>query len=507
MEERYIAAVDLGSSKIALTVARISGNDIQIQYYRETPSDGIRNSEVYNPQKATEPIRKAIRDAEQELKIQILQAVVCLPRCEVRQENNSAKAQRSMPDECISSEEVEELKSLAQDAYPNIDSEKECLYGAVAQSFDCDDNFQVVENDIVGMVSHEFTGNFKLFIGKKRSVKTIDKVFNNLGIAIAKKYFTPDATAKAVLTSDEMESGVALLDFGGGATSVTIYKGKILRHYACIPFGGKSITCDIRNECTISEELAENIKMAFGACMPDKLLNLSEKIIQIEGEEGMRGPKQIPVQYLSEIITAREKEIIDAMLYEIQMSGLADALRSGVVITGGGASLANLASYLRECSGYNVRVGIPRPLFSADSSLPVRSTSAACSIGMILSAKAEPLLNCINPAPEEALSEDDPGRVEIDDVVDVVSAEEAVPQTLETETAAEGPVAGEAVAEEPEKKEQGKEDADGKDSEKTTGQTGKHGGHRNRKPSMLTVTWLKLRGKLEDMYENVGKEQ
>ena len=90
MEERYIAAVDLGSSQTRLTVARINGDDIQIQYYGETASDGIRNSAVFNPKKAAEPLKKVISEAENELNIKILQVVVGLPRCDVRQENNSA---------------------------------------------------------------------------------------------------------------------------------------------------------------------------------------------------------------------------------------------------------------------------------------------------------------------------------------------------------------------------------------------------------------------------------
>ncbi|MBQ9173851.1 MAG: cell division protein FtsA [Bacteroidales bacterium] len=397
MEERYIAAVDLGSSKIALTVAKISGEDVQILYYRERPSDGIRNSAVFNPQRASAPIKEAIAEAENELKIKIMQVVVGLPRCDVRQEIANAKVDRTDPEESISVEEVEGLKSLAQDEYPLQNPDKEELYGAIAQSFSDDENFQLIESDIIGMISQTFEGNFKLFIGKKSSVKTIDKVFNALGIAIAKKYFTPGTISKAVLKDDEMENGVALIDFGGGATSVTIYKGRILRYYAAIPFGGAVITSDIRSECSISESLAENLKLAYGACQPDRLQSLDEKIIQIEEEE--MGYKQIPVKYLSEIITAREKEIIDAILYHIQESGLADSLRSGVVITGGGANMANLANYIKELSGYNVRKGIPRHLFSAHGCQGVYETSATGSLGMILAAKADGLINCID-APE-----------------------------------------------------------------------------------------------------------
>ena len=411
MEERYIASVDLGSSKIALTVAKVSGNDIQVIFYREKPSQGIRNSAVFNPQKAAGPIKEVIAEAESELSIKILQVVVGLPRCDVRQEINCAKVTRNNPDESISAEEVEALKSIAREQYPLDDPDREQIYGAIAQSYSEDENFQLIESDIIGVISETFEGNFKLFIGKRSSVKTIDKVFSDLEIAISRKYFTPGAIAKAVLTEDEMENGVALVDLGGGATSVSIYKGKILRHYACIPFGGKVITSDIRSECSITETLAENIKMAFGACQPDRLQNLGEKILQIEGD--VEGYKQIPVYFLSEIITARCHEIIDAILYEIQESGFADSLRSGIVITGGGANLANLGSFIKELSGYTVRTGLPRPLFSASGCPGVFEASATTSIGMLLEAKTDGVSSCIDAPVEEKPIEEEPLEEEV----------------------------------------------------------------------------------------------
>lgn len=410
MEEKYIAAIDMGTANITLTVARINGDDVQILYYKKHKSDGIRNSAVYNPQKATAPIKAAIEEAERDLGIKIMQVVVDLPRCDIRQETATAKVERSNQDEVITKEEVESLKSLAQDDYPLQDPNKDVIYGAIAQSFSDDENFQLIEDDIVGVISRNFEGNFKLFIGKKSSEKTVDKIFNELGIAIAKKYFTPIAQAKSVLTEDEMASGVALVDIGAGATSVTIYQGSILRYYASIPFGGKSITMDIKSECFIAEKLAENIKLAFGACIPEKLQTLGEKIIQIEGDE-LEGFKQIPVKYLSEIITARVKEITDAMLYEIQRSGLADKLRGGLVITGGCANLTNIAMYIKDLSGYNVRIGFPRRKFSASGYPTIFDPDASTSIGMILSAKDDGLLSCIDepirPKGEEEEEEED----------------------------------------------------------------------------------------------------
>lgn len=398
MEERYIAAVDLGSTKIALTVAKVAGDDIQILYYKTRPSDGIRNSAVFNPAKALVPIKAAINEAEKELNIKLMQVVVGLPRCDVRQDTATGSVERTDAGESISAEEVESLKESAQGTYP-IENAHEELYGSIAQSFSTDEDFQVNENDVVGMVSDKLEGNFKLFVGKKSSVKTIDKVFNNIGIAIARKYFTPATIAKAVLTHDEMYGGVGLIDLGGGATSVTIYKEGVLRFYAAIPFGGKNVTSDIVSECSISANLAEEIKKAYGACLPDKLQTLEEKILQIEGDE-IEGYKQIPVKYLSEIITAREKEIIEAILWEIQQSGLSEGLRNGLVITGGGAGMANIGTMIKDLSGYSVRVGLPRHLFSCSEIVGVNDAEAANVLGMVLAAKGDATPSCIDLLPE-----------------------------------------------------------------------------------------------------------
>ena len=394
--ERYIAAADLGSSKIALSVAKVEGDDIQIIYYKETPSEGIRNSCVFNPMLAAAPLRAAIQAAEEELNIKILQTVVGLPRYGVRQETASAHMERSDPASCITREEVNALKSMAIDSYPIADETKEEIYGAVAQSFSADDELICVsENDVVGVTADGLEGNFKVFVGAQRPIRNIDILLNAAKIAPARKLFLPNAVAQAVLTDGERENGVALVEIGAGVTSVTIYRGKILRHYSSIPFGGRVVTTDIKYECSFPESLSENIKLAFGACLPDKLQSLSEKIIQINDNEN-GSYEQLPVKYLSQIITCRMREIIDAVLFQIQESDYADKLRNGIVLTGGGANMVNLANMIKEMSGYNVRIGYPRSqLFSAVGCTGVGETSAAATIGMILEAKKDPRLNCI----------------------------------------------------------------------------------------------------------------
>ena len=400
MEERYIASVDLGTSKLAVCVSRILGQDVQVIYYKETPSQGIRYSYVNNPGKVETVLRDALSQAQQELKIKIQQVIVGLPRYYVRQENASAMMDRTDPDTQIEDNEVRTLKSMALEEYPLTDSKNEVIYGAVAQSFSTEDSLNELENDIVGMTAEKLEGNFKVFIGSRRHSINIDNVFNSMGIAIAKKYFTPGITARAVLKEEQMENGVALIDIGAGVSSVTIFKGKIMRYYAAIPFGGNSITRDIKTECNFSFELAENIKKAYGACMPGKLSALGEKSIQIV-DENDEPTAQVTVKYISEIITARMKEIIEALLYHIQASGYAseDTLRAGVVVTGGGAELVNCANYIKDISGYSVKIGYPRRFFSCEGCPEAAEASAATSMGMILAAKSDKLLNCVNEAP------------------------------------------------------------------------------------------------------------
>ncbi|MBR1706364.1 MAG: cell division protein FtsA [Bacteroidales bacterium] len=392
MEERYIASIDLGTAKFGLCVARVKGNDVQIVYYKETPSDGIRTSVVANPMKATLPLKAAVREAEEELMIKIMQVVIGMPRNDVQQVTATGKIIRTNPDEYISEEEVESLKSMALEQYPLDDPASQIMYGTVAQSFSIDDQIQLVESDVVGTLSETLEGNFKVFIGSRRATTAVDKVFNSMGIAIAKKYFLPDVVAKTVLSNEDRYNGVALMDIGAGVTSVSIYHRGIMRYYAAIPFGGRTITNDIRTECSISEEMSEKVKLRFGACLPGKLASLSEKVLHIyEGDNN----HEVSVKFLSEVIDSRCREIIEAVLWYIQESGLQNNLRGGIVLTGGGANLVNLAGLVKEMSGYEVRTGFPRHLFSTSVGTGVYNPSATSAIGMVLAAKDDRMPDCV----------------------------------------------------------------------------------------------------------------
>lgn len=436
LTEKHIVAIDLGTSKIALTVAKVSGDDVQIVYHnwKDTPPAGIKYSGVYNIREAFGPLAFLIKDAEESLCIKINQAVIGMPKYPIRHETNSGKIQDRGEDTEITAEDIANLKRFAQETYPLNDPKKEAIYGAVAQSFSDGEYFQIIEDEIIGMTSDVLEGHFKIFIGRKRDLKNADELLKRAGITSKKKYFTAETTAKAVLTDIEMENGVAHIDFGGGSTSVTIYHGNIMRHYASIPFGGKNITHDIKNELQISERLAENIKLAFGACLPDKLQSLSEKVLVISGQAATQ-QKEVTVKYLSEIITARVEEIIQAILYEISESGLAEHLRGGIVITGGCAHTANLGLLIGQMSGYKVRVGYPLTGYSFQGIEGVTDSIASTSMGLIKAALEEEGMNCAVYEEGYHTEVEEKEEVSVSDVqpepVAAGPVEEAVPEVQE----------------------------------------------------------------------------
>ena len=217
----------------------------------------------------------------------------------------------------------------------------------------------VPESNIIGVDGTALKGNFSIFIGKKNDSVRIDNAIKNIGIDMDDKCFSASWVADAVLTDNEKKTGVALIDFGGGATSVTIYCDEVLRHYASIPFGGKNITRDIASECGIDDELAEEIKLQYGGCIVARMQNLAEKTLRINYADSI---KEVGIPYLTEIIQYRVKEIIEAICYEIECSGYADKLQNGVVITGGCANLLNICDLVKEISGYETKRGFDHKL-------------------------------------------------------------------------------------------------------------------------------------------------
>ena len=233
----------------------------------------------------------------------------------------------------------------------------------------------------VGMSGRRLEANFHIVIGKVASAKNIQKCVNRANIAVNALVLEPLASADAVLTTDEKEAGVALVDIGGGTTDIAVFYDGIIRHTAVIPFGGNVITKDIKEGCSILSRQAEQLKVQFGSALGD--MEPENKIVSIKGISG-REPKEISLKTLANIIQARMEEIIEAIIFEIENSGYADRLGAGISLTGGGSMMKNLPQLMNFKTGMDVRVGIPKAFYSSemvnDASTPIFATG----VGLIL---------------------------------------------------------------------------------------------------------------------------
>jgi cell division protein FtsA len=185
----------------------------------------------------------------------------------------------------------------------------------------------------------------------------------------------------SVLSEEEKEAGVALVDIGGGTTDLAIFKDNIIRHAAVLPFGGNIVTTDIKQGCMVMQNQAEALKVKFGKAIADEASD--NEIVSIPGLRD-RTPKEISIKNLAYIIEARMEEIIELVYSEIVRSGYANSLAAGIVITGGGSQLQNLVQLVEYLTGLDARIGYPNEHLGKSKIDAVKSPMYATTVGLVL---------------------------------------------------------------------------------------------------------------------------
>lgn len=241
------------------------------------------------------------------------------------------------------------------------------------------DNEQGIKNPI-GMSGIRLEANFHIITGQIAAARNIYKCVHKASLEVSELTLEPLASADAVLSDEEKEAGVVLVDIGGGTTDVAIFQDGIIRHTAVIPFGGNVITEDIKEGCTIIKSQAELLKIKFGSALASE--NQENEIVSIPGLRG-RAHKEISVRNLSAIIQARMEEIIEHVYYEIKNSGYEKKLIAGIVITGGGAQLKHVTQLVEYITGMDTRVGYPNEHL-AKGNEDVTSPLFATSVGLVM---------------------------------------------------------------------------------------------------------------------------
>ncbi len=376
-QNEFVAAIDLGTTKIVTIVGKKTPNGkLQILAHSKAPSTGVKRGVVLNIEETVASIQRTVEEVQLKSGIIFNDVFVGIAGQHIRSVRNRGYINLNSTEEVI---KFEDVQKLIDDMYKIPTEVGEEILHVLPQSFIVD-NESAIKNPC-GMSGKRLEANFHIVIGQTASAKNIEKCVNRVGLVVNDLILEPLASAEAVLTEDEKEAGVVLVDIGGGTTDVAVFFDGIVRHTAVIPFGGNVVTNDIKEGCSILQRQAEQLKVQFGSALGD--IAPEDKIVTIPGISG-REPKEISFKSLAYIIQSRMEEIIDYITFEVENSGYAEKLSAGVVLTGGGSLLKHISQLVKFKTGFDVRIGYPNEHLTTDSVEDINSPTYSTSIGLVL---------------------------------------------------------------------------------------------------------------------------
>ncbi len=372
-----IVGLDIGSTKIACIVGRKNEyGKVEILGMGRADSLGVNRGVVENIQHTVHSIERAVGEASSSSGVEINLVNVGIAGQHIRSLQHRGNIMRNSIDEEISREDCDRLiDNMHKLALPP----GEDIIHVIPQEYIIDGQQGIREP--VGMSGSCLEANFHIITGKIAAAKNIKKCVSKAGLDIYDVILEPLASSEAVLSSQEKEAGVVLVDIGGGTTDMAIFQDEIIRHTAVIPLGGNVITEDIKEGCSIIRNQAEALKISFGSALARE--NKDEEIVSIPGLKG-REPKEISLKNLAHIIQARMEEIIEHVHYEIKTSGFEKKLIAGIVLTGGGSQLKHVAQLCEFITGMDTRIGYPNEHLAKSPSGEVGSPMHATGVGLVI---------------------------------------------------------------------------------------------------------------------------
>ena len=381
MEDKDIAVgLDIGTTKIVVMIGRNNEyGKMEILGIGRSKSLGVHRGVVNNITQTIQSIQQAVQEAEADSGIKINAVVAGIAGQHIRSLQHSDYITRDNSDEVISEKDIHTLCNQVHKLVmlPGVE-----IIHVLPQEFKVDGQAEITEP--IGMYGGRLEANFHVVVGQISSIRNIGRCIKSSGLDLTGVTLEPLASANAVLSQEEKEAGVALIDIGGGTTDLAIFKDGIIRHTAVIPFGGNVITEDIKEGCSIIEKQAELLKVKFGSAWPGE--NKDNEIVSIPGLRG-REPKEITLKNLSKIIHFRVVEIIEQVYLEIKNYGHEEQkkkLIAGIVITGGGAQLKHLKQLVEYITGMDTRIGYPNEHLAGNSDEETTSPMYATAIGLVL---------------------------------------------------------------------------------------------------------------------------
>jgi len=369
-------ALDIGTTKVCAIAGYLNEyGKLEIVGVGTVKSEGVSRGVVSNIDKTVKAIREAVDIAERNAGCKFKLVHVGIAGQHIKSLHHHGLLVRHDSNTEISQQDIDKL---IKDMYKLVLPPGDKILHVVPQEYTVDDEQEIF--DPIGMSGVRLEANFHIITGQITASRNILRCVEKAGLEVADVTLEPIASASAVLSDEEKEAGVVLVDIGGGTTDITIFKDGIIRHTCVIPFGGNVITKDIREGCTVMGEQAEKLKLRFGSALADEIYD--NRIITIPGFRG-KEHKEISEKNLSRIIQARVEEIFDYVLWEIRRSGFENKLIAGMVLTGGGSLLKHIDLLAEYHTGLQARVGEPIEHLAHGYTTQLASPVYATAIGLL----------------------------------------------------------------------------------------------------------------------------
>lgn len=375
--EKIVVGLDIGTTKICAIVGRKNEfGKLEVLGMGKAESEGVIKGIVVNIDKTVMAIEKAIREASDVAGINIGVVNVGIAGQHIRSSIHHNSLLRDTKDDEIT---IEDVSRLTEDMYRMVVPSGSEIIHVMPQDYIVD--YEEGIKDPVGMSGVRLEADFHVITAQTSAINNINKCVRRGGLEIDDLILEPLASSLAVLSEEEKEAGVCLIDIGGGTTDIAIFFNNIIRHTAVIPFGGNILTTDIQNGLQVMSKQAEQLKTRFGKAIAEEAS--PNEVVSIPGIRN-RTAKEISVKNLSSIIQARMEEIIEMAHVEIINSGYENRLAGGIVITGGGSQLSNLKQLVEYMTGMDARIGYPNEHLGRGKVEAVKSPMYATAVGLVL---------------------------------------------------------------------------------------------------------------------------
>jgi len=374
-KQNLIVGLDIGTTKIAVIISELEeSGPPRIVGMGTSRSEGLKRGVVINLEKTVESITKALEDAEMMAGVKVNSVFAGIAGDHIRSINSRGVIALSGSGSEISSKDVERVINAARAVALPMDRE---IIHVLPQEYTVDDQSGI--KDPIGMSGVRLEAEVHIVTGAVTSAQNIYRSVKKAGLEVCDLVLQPLASSYALLSPEEEELGVALIDLGGGTTDIAIFHDGSIRHTAVIGLGGNNVTNDIAIGLRTPVEQAEEIKKSYG-CALSSLVD-SDEMIKVPGVGG-REPKEISRGVLAAIIEPRAEEIFSLVLREIKKTNYSDLLVAGVVLTGGGSLMEGMIELAEQIFDMPAKKGIPQGFSGLVDlvSTPIHSTG----VGLIL---------------------------------------------------------------------------------------------------------------------------